>query len=472
MEDGDGGVDVGGGGGGIGGGGIGGMAAAGSGRRAAPREHSGSLYETGVLEESILREIGQYYEKHLPALHARSAAEMVRRPHAVVVVLGWMLFFLLGVGPQLAQNVMYSATPVLDPLVPEGKSLAAVIISCFVVSNIAVLLYIAVHATLRAWGAVLDQTTIAGVLLCNSAVCVLCAFLWNERISVQGQEYSVALMALSLIAGAAGNVSTLATFAFASGYLPVMTTALASGYGASSAISVGVLFALDAADSSTQVLLYFLIASPFALLSLAAFALLRFTRLHAALRLRNYDRRLQSQLLRSEHFWSLRSVGRLLWVLLPLSINMLVASFIAIALPGELSFYTSNRLMLSYLVAIFLLVPSVGAALAGLYATSWPGPINVLNAVLFVAAALPLFKSFPRIDLVLYHVLLLVAVTVLSLLSGYVTSVVFLQFRKQDTVLGPEYGARLAALLNQFGGALGIAAVDASILFDLIREKL
>jgi hypothetical protein len=123
-------------------------------------------------------------------------------------------------------------------------------------ANVFVLLYLIAHSIRP----ISDRLMAWVIFLLCALVGVLVAFLWNQTVTIGGEQWrsetspthvevipraltvwlvvlwrccasSYVLLFLAFIAGLAGNTSTLVFFAFASNYLPILTSALSAGYG-------------------------------------------------------------------------------------------------------------------------------------------------------------------------------------------------------------------------------------------------
>jgi hypothetical protein len=139
---------------------------------------------------------------------------------------------------------------------PEGSAISAAIVTSFMAANVFVLLYLIAHSIRP----ISDRLMAWVIFLLCALVGVLVAFLWNQTVTIGGEQWrsetspthvevipraltvwfvvlwrccasSYVLLFLAFIAGLAGNTSTLVFFAFASNYLPILTSALSAGYG-------------------------------------------------------------------------------------------------------------------------------------------------------------------------------------------------------------------------------------------------
>lgn len=54
----------------------------------------------------------------------------------------YISFVLLGVAPQLTENMIFSEAPLLATFLPEGKALQAHIVAAFMIANVITLLYL------------------------------------------------------------------------------------------------------------------------------------------------------------------------------------------------------------------------------------------------------------------------------------------------------------------------------------------
>lgn len=134
-------------------------------------------------------------------------------------------------------------------------------------------------ATLSAASGTVTNVAVLFVLVVGMAATVLLGATWSATVAVGGAEHSVALLALTFLAGGVDCVSTVTFWPFAGLFAPEMTTAMAVGEGMSGVLP-GLLALVQAAQSGADrkpalsPLAFFLAMAGVLALSLAAFMVL------------------------------------------------------------------------------------------------------------------------------------------------------------------------------------------------------
>lgn len=74
-------------------------------------------------------------------------------------VSAYLAFLLLGIAPQLLQNMIFSEAPILAAVMPEGRAIQAHIIAAFMVANAVTLCYLILQFFFKISYAHTDQTS-------------------------------------------------------------------------------------------------------------------------------------------------------------------------------------------------------------------------------------------------------------------------------------------------------------------------
>jgi len=170
----------------------------------------------------------------------------------VHIIIGYILFLILGISPQLIQNAMFSETPIFESITPEGKQITSYIVTSFMAANIFCLIYLVVQQ----WRPVNDKVIVYVILFGNIVDAILIMLLWTKTAVLTWLgKTSYMLLVCGFIGGALGNTSTLVFFALVTNYQPIMTTALSAGYGLSGLITSALSIAQTKYNFSVKIFL-------------------------------------------------------------------------------------------------------------------------------------------------------------------------------------------------------------------------
>jgi MFS family permease len=395
-------------------------------------------------------------------------------PPGWILAIGYLLFFTMGISPQLLQNGLFLETAVFKNDVPEGRAISAAIITAFMVANILVLVYL----LLQSFRPVDDKIFVWLIFAISVVDCVFVAFFWQQTTHLFGYDWSYALLLLSFVAGAAGNTSTLVFFAFASNYHPLLTTALSAGYGASSVLAAGIALLQRPISGFTTRIYFFVLLAGIAI-GFLAYVIVMYHRLGKALKSSHQEVDEEGY---QNTMWDVDSGVTMAekqpkatsWQLFKESFiplfHMVWVSIITFFVPGLITYMTSDQYRLTFLNGIFLVAPPLGAFLSGVLPCERPGIVNVIQTVLAIYMFLPLLEvTDDRIPTSIWALYVLMAIV--ALLSGYNTTMLYLLFRKYTDVRDLEKISRWAAMANQLGATIGVVLNDILIIFSLLARR-
>jgi len=400
-----------------------------------------------------------------PLLRSEESLDSRRRLPRIHTVLGYILFLILGISPQVIQNAMFSETPIFEGVTPEGKQITSYIVTSFMVANVFCLLYLVIQQ----WKPVNDKIIVYIILFGSIVDAVLIMFLWTRTAVLTWLgNTSYMLLVCGFIGGALGNTSTLVFFALVTNYQPVMTTALSAGYGLSGLITSALSIAQTKYNFSVKI--FFVVNIAVIVSSILSFAVLVHSSIGKSLE--------QPKIFSPENInGSYRKFKRpklisYIWLSL---LTMFWVSILTFYVPGMIPYMTEKSSTMNYLNGIFLVFPPVGAAIAGLFKIYFLPITAILQTLVFAYILVPVFQPglIPLPEWLLYLLMI-----VFSLFSGYNTTMVYLRARRDlsnplaifdsSTI---EKVTRYIALSNQIGAMVGIFVNDGIIKSHLYHTS-
>ncbi|RLN57183.1 hypothetical protein BBP00_00007633 [Phytophthora kernoviae] len=157
---------------------------------------------------------------------SRPRRQRDRRQHVATFV----AFVSFGLASWIMTNVTYVELGVYLRELPEHYSIYAYSILALESANIYPILYMAFNAQQQI---VSQAAVIWWILVQGLVVAVLMSVLWAQTASIFGSKHSVAMLLLTHFGGMVSTTSSVVFYPYVANFLPLFTSALATGEGLS-----------------------------------------------------------------------------------------------------------------------------------------------------------------------------------------------------------------------------------------------
>jgi len=191
-------------------------------------------------------------------------------------------FFLMGLSSWIAVNGIYQELPALAPILPEGYVIFSYVAVAVAAANVWPPLYLLLlrRVKMKDRDALDTISTFLFVGCLGTTACILLAFHWDRTAVVFGHEHSVALIALTFVAGGVDTMTSVIFYPVVEQYGPTYVAALNAGEAATGLVASGLATAQNV-DGRSKLNFppagYFGGIAGITVISTVAFAFIRFS---------------------------------------------------------------------------------------------------------------------------------------------------------------------------------------------------